>query len=314
MVIEASAQNPASKKAWITVRPDSRIAIEPSQCLVISRVALGQNFDLVLSVLGNPSLGDLGRKRLERDRLGLQISAQFIERGQERGDHGRMRARAHRFIAVRKFREVVREPVGSGPATPGLRTRRLLQVPHRRLECGNVIGVRRRLLVRVRPQRRLEYGGELTDGGELGLLITWNEILDRLYARNLRQLGQLLRDSLHRLLARRQHIDRARPDRGIAAQLQERRNRLDLRTSKIERIEVELQPIQQWQSGRDHEPGANDDRNPVPLHRPIEGREEREAHSFRFTRRAQEHQQCGDHGDAGDERDDHSEAGEQAEL
>src|SRR4029079_9865499 len=95
----------------------------------------------------------------------------------------------HRFIAVRKFREVVGEPVGGGPAPPGLRTRRLLQVPHRRLERGNVIGVRRRLLVRVRSQRRLEYGGELTDGGELGLLISRNEILDRLYTRKPRQLG-----------------------------------------------------------------------------------------------------------------------------
>ena len=148
-----------------------------------------------LSVLGDPSLGDLGRKRLERDRLGLQITAQLIERGQERRDHGRMRACAHRFIAIRKFREVVGEPVGSGAARPVCVLAACFKFPHRRLECGNVIGIRRRLLVRVRPQRRLEYGGELTDGGELGLLISRNEVLDRLYARNLRQLGQLLRDA-----------------------------------------------------------------------------------------------------------------------
>ncbi len=87
-----------------------------------------------------------------------------------------------------------------------------------------------------------------------------------------------------------------------------------LRTAQIDRIEIELQPIEQRQSGRHHEPGADDDRDPLALHEPVDRRERLVSHLGRLARGLEQHQQCRDHGDAGQERDDHAEAGEQAEL
>jgi hypothetical protein len=82
--------------------------------------------------------------------------------------------------------EVVRQPFGGGGAASGLGASRLLQSIDRGLERGDIIGVCRRFFVGVGPQHGIEHGRELTDGGKLGLLVSGDETLDRLYARDLR--------------------------------------------------------------------------------------------------------------------------------
>src|SRR5262249_58967013 len=154
--------------------------------------------------------------------------------------------------------------VGGGGGGAGGGGRRLLQSVDGGLERGGIVGVGWRLLVGVRPQHRIEHGCELTDGGELGLLVIRDETVDRLYTCDLGQLGELLRVGVGSLLVRSQHINRTRPDVRIAPQLQKSRNRLDLCASQIEWIEVELQPIKQWETRRYNQPGADDDWDAVP--------------------------------------------------
>ena len=134
----------------------------------------------------NPFARDLGRQGFERDRLRLQVVAQLVKRGIERGDHGGVRSPPHGFVSAGEFREVVRQPVGCARARSGLSAGRLLQSIDRGLERGDIIGVCRRFLVGVGPQHGIEHSRELTDGGKLGLLVSGDETLDRLYARDLR--------------------------------------------------------------------------------------------------------------------------------
>ncbi len=183
-----------------------------------------------------------------------------------------MRSSSHGFIAAGDFREVLGKSLGGDSARPGLSTSRLLQSIDSGLERGDIIGVRRWFPVGIRPQHGIEHSSELADGGKLGLLVIGNETLDGFYTGDLRQLGELFHIGLGGLLARCQHINGTRPDGRIASQLQKRRNRFDFGASQIERIEVELQPIQQRQTGRDHEPGTDNDRDAVPFHEPINGR------------------------------------------
>ena len=175
----------------------------------------------------------------------------------------------------------------------------MLQSVHGGLERGNIVGVGGRLFVRIRPQHRIEQGCELADGGELGLLVIGNETVDRLYACDLGQLGELLRVDIGGLLVWGQHINRTRPDVRIAPQLKKSRNRLDVCASQVERIEVELQPIKQWETRRDNEPGANDVWDAVALHEPVDRRQDFETHLLRFARRPQDSQQCRNERDTG---------------
>ena len=185
----------------------------------------------------------------------------------------------------------------------------------RGLERRDIVGVGRRLLARVglaaparAPSPSWRIAASLApdrSGTKLSTVLT---------PRDLRQLGQLLgrRPSPppRSAPARRSSSRRAR----IAAQIEEGRDRFDLRAAQIERIEVELQAIQQRQPGRDHEPGADDDRNAMPLHEAVDRRERLVAQLLRFARRVEQRQQRRHQRDAGEERDDHAEAGDQAEL
>ena len=119
---------------------------------------------------------------------------------------------------------------------------------------------------------------------------------------------------LGRLPVRGQHVDRSRADGRIAAQVEEGRDRFHLRAAQIDRVEIELQPIEQRQAGCHHEPGADDDRNAPALHESVDRRERLVSHLRRLAGRLEQGQQSGDQRDAGEERDDHAEAGEQSEL
>ena len=329
MVIEASAQKPGLEERLNHGSPHSRIVIGPpmafgstllhrarelAQGLVIVGIAFRQNFHLVATVLRHPLARDLARQRFERDRLRLQIVAQLVERGVERRDHRGVRPCRAALRRLGELGKVVGKTLGGDGAAPCLRAGGLLQSLDRGLERGDIVGIGRRLLVRVGLQHRIEHGRELADGGKLGLLIVGNEALDGLDPGDLRQLAELLHVGPRRLLVRRQHEDRVRADGGIAFELEEGCNRFDLGASQIERIEVELQPIEQRQPGGDDEPGADDDRDPVPLHEPIDGRKRLVSHLCRLTRRTQQRQQCRDQRDAREERDDHPETGKQSEL
>ena len=175
----------------------------------------------------------------------------------------------------------------------------MLQSVHGGLERGNVIGVGGRLLVGIRPQHRIEHGCELADSRELGLLVIGNETVDRPYPCDLGQLGELLRVDIGGLLVWSQHINGTRPDIRIAPQLEKSRNRLDVCASQVERIKVELQPIKQWETSHDNEPGANNDWDAVPLHEPVDRRQDFETHLLRFARRPQDSQQCRNERDTG---------------
>jgi hypothetical protein len=264
--------------------------------------------------LRDPLARDLGWQRFERDRLRLQIVSQLVERGVERRDHRRLSPRAYGFIALSELRKVLRQPLGGRRAAPGLSSSRLLQSIDRGLERGDVVGIRRRFLVRVRPQYRIEYARQLADGGKLGLLVVGNEILDGLYARHLGQLGELLHVGFGGLLVRRQHEDRACTDGGIASQLQEGRDGFDVGAAQVERIEIELEPVEQRQSGGDCEASADDDGDSVPLHESIDRRQALEPHFLRLARRPQDGQQRRNERDAGEKGDDHAQTCEQAEL
>ena len=228
IVIEASAQKPASKNARTTVRPDSRIEIGPPIALGSTSstaranrrkvsLSLGSPFGRMSTfgapVLGDPFARDLGGQSFERDRLRLQIVAQLVERDIERRDHGGMCARPQGFVALGDLGKFVGKPFGGGRARARSACRRLAsRLVDGGRERGDFVGIGRRLLAGVRPQHRTERGRELMNGGELGLLVIGNEALDRLHARDFRQPGELLDVGPRRLLVRRQHVDRARAD------------------------------------------------------------------------------------------------------
>src|SRR5437763_1829583 len=124
----------------------------------------------------------------------------------------------------------------------------------------------RRVSLSVGSQHRIEHGGKLLDGDKLGLLAAGNETFNGPYAGHLGQLGKLRQIRICCLLVRGKHIDRARPNGRIASQFEESGDRLNMGVSQIERIEIELEPVQQGQPGSDHERRADDDRNAAPLH------------------------------------------------
>src|SRR5215831_11884585 len=274
MVIEASAQKPASMNARTTVRPDSRIETGPPMPLGSTACTARANSRKVSLSLGSP----LGRiSTLKRPSLVTHSLA--ISGGSVSSVTG---------CAGSKLAEIAGEPLGGGGTGAALRARCLLEAIDGGLERGDVVGIGRRLLVRVGLEHRIEHGGELSDGGELGLLVGRDEALDGPHQGDLGQLAELLHAGVRRVLVLLEQVDRVGPDCGIALELEEGRNRLDLGAAQVERVEIELHPVEQRQAGGDHQRGADDDRNAAAFHEAFDRSERLETHFFRLARRAQQ--------------------------
>jgi hypothetical protein len=63
--------------------------------------------------------------------------------------------------------------------------------------------------------------------------------------------------------------------------------------AQVDRIEVELQIIQQWHPAERHDGDADDDRDAVVFHELVDRPEEREAERLRFALRVQDREQRG---------------------
>ena len=92
--------------------------------------------------------------------------------------------------------------------------------------------------------------------------------------------------------------------------------RIDFRAgiAQVDRIEVELQPVEKRQAGDDYQRRADDDGDPVALEEFVERGQEREAERLGLAGRVEETDQGGQQRDTRDEREQHAEAGDETEF
>ena len=112
------------------------------------------------------------------------------------------------------------------------------------------VGVGRRCF-RRRMQRRFEAGGGLADRGDLRLLIGRDEAGDRLGARHLGQRGETRGRLLGRSRIGLQQFGRVGAGARVLAQFEKSRDCLRFRVLQVQRVEVEMHPVQQRRAQHD---------------------------------------------------------------
>ena len=182
-----------------------------------------------------------------------------------------------------------------------------------RVSAASVVGVRW-CRPRRRIENRVERGRRLGDHGELFGLIGGDEILDRADAVDLRQRLEPAAHLLGRSRRGHQDVDAVAGTRRVAPQVEIGRDRFDLRTAQVHRIEVEPQVVQQRQAGDGKAQRRNDDGDSVAFQKIVDRGEHRESEPFLLARRVENKQQRRQHRDAGQVGDEHADAGDLAEF
>ena len=136
---------------------------------------------------------------------------------------------------------------------------------------------------RRRVKQRQQYFRRVLDQRQFFLLIGRDEIRQRRCPRDFGQAAQFFRGPIGGLQRRREHLDVIEAVVGIVLQRQIGRDRFGMGAAQIDRIEIKSQPIQQRQSGGDHDRGHDQDRDAMPLEEAIDRRQRRIAELLLLT-------------------------------
>ena len=168
------------------------------------------------------------------------------------------------------------------------------------LQRLDVLDRSRRRIDRFGIERRVQHLGRLRDQLQLGRLILGHETVQRHHAQRLpapsRACGL---DLARRLRELRQHVDGVGAGVRVLAQIEEGRDRFHLRIAQVDRVEVELQEIEQRQAGDRDQQRADDDHDAMLFQEPVDRRQEAHSRPAPFAGRIEQLEQRRQHRDAG---------------